>query len=410
MPTTWCGTPTTSRCSATGLHQQRPTASALRADLLQSVGADDRATSPVARRSRTRLDDLRIAYRRLQLQLAARDLTVDPAVDDVAAELADLAAAALDAALAIARAELPEDAEPVRLALIGMGKCGGRELNYVSDVDVIYVAEPLPDGDETQALQTANRLAAAVARTCSASDQGGIALGGGRRTCVRKGGRAPWSHDGEPRLVLQRWAKTWEFQALLKARPVAGDRRARRAYVEAVSPLVWRRLLARGLSRTCNGCDTGSRSSLPKRDVDRQLKLGPGGLRDVEFSVQLLQLVHGRSDESFRHPNTLRALAGVRCRRIRRPDDARLLDEAYRFLRTLEHRIQLFRLRRTHLLPEDDAILRRLGRSVGFRKDPVVELDEELAAAYPRGQAVAREALLSSLARRSGQLDASRLG
>ena len=149
-----------------------------------------------------------------------------------------------------------------------------------------------------------------------------------------------------------------------------------RKYIDVLHPLVWSAAGRDGFVADVQRMRQRVESSLPKRDIDRQLKLGPGGLRDVEFSVQLLQLVHGRSDASLRHPNTLRALQALAAGGYVGRDDARQLDEAYRFLRTLEHRIQLFRLRRTHVLPEDDASLRRLGRSLGFRKDPVGELTQ----------------------------------
>ena len=355
------------------LHQKRPTASALRANLLRAVGADPDVAFPLAAVVDADLQ-LRIAYRRQQLRLAACDLTVDPGVDVVAAELADLAAAALDAALAIGRAELPEGAEPVRIAIIGLGKCGARELNYVSDVDVIYLAEPLPDGDETEALHSATLLAASVARACSASTQEGSLweVDAGLRP---EGGAGPLVRTLASHVAYySKWAKTWEFQALLKARPVAGDRELGARYVADVLPLVWNASGREGFVSDVQRMRRRVEGSVPKREVDRQLKLGPGGLRDVEFSVQLLQLVHGRTDESLRHPNTLRALQSLAAGGYVGRDDAQQLDEAYRFLRTLEHRIQLLRLRRTHVVPEDEASLRRLGRSIGFRKDPVGDL------------------------------------
>ena len=113
---------------------------------------------------------------------------------------------------------------------------------------------------------------------------------------------------------------------------------------------------------------------IPAHEAERQLKLGSGGLRDVEFAVQLLQLVHGRADERVRAPTTLSALAELtRGGYVGRPD-GEALHEAYSFLRMLEHRIQLHQLRRTHVVPEDEDSLRRLGRSLGFTKEPVVEL------------------------------------
>ena len=119
--------------------------------------------------------------------------------------------------------------------------------------------------------------------------------------------------------------------------------------------------------------------SLPRRAAERELKLGPGGLRDVEFAVQLLQLVHGRTDESLRSATTLRALAALAAGGyVGRPDAAGLA-RSYRFLRSAEHRLQLQRLRRTHTIPTDPAALRWLGRSLGFTSDPAEEFLAEHA-------------------------------
>ena len=169
-----------------------------------------------------------------------------------------------------------------------------------------------------------------------------------------------------------RWARTWEFQALLKARPVAGDLALGEAYVDA------RAAAGRGArpsdrtsSRTCRRCAAGSRSTCPAKEAERQLKLGRGGLRDVEFAVQLLQLVHGRTDVFAPQPVTRSmALEQLSTHGYVGRDDAAELDRAYRFLRTLEHRLQLHRLRRTHVVPDDEAELRRLGRSMGFAERP----------------------------------------
>ncbi|MDP9393720.1 MAG: bifunctional [glutamine synthetase] adenylyltransferase/[glutamine synthetase]-adenylyl-L-tyrosine phosphorylase, partial [Actinomycetota bacterium] len=333
------------------------------------------APAPVATVERA-ADALRVAYRRCLLQLAARDLTGCTDVCAAAVELADLAAATLDAGLAVARAELPAGAAPCRLAVIGMGKCGGRELNYVSDVDVIFVAEPVDGGDETAALQTAARLAAGLSRVCSASTAEGTIwpVDANLRPEGKNGPlvRTVASH----RAYYERWAKTWEFQALLKARPVAGDLELGEAYAETVLPMVWRATERPDFVSDVQAMRRRVEAHVPSREADRQLKLGPGGLRDVEFAVQLLQLVHGRSDERLRAGGTLEALDALSGHGYVGRDDAAELDRAYRFLRSLEHRIQLHRLRRTHVLPEDRGELRRLGRSLGFRRDPVVELTE----------------------------------
>lgn len=334
--------------------------------LLRVVGADPRADQPRADTTGDAPDRLRVAYRGHLLRLAARDLAGEAAFDDLAAELADLAAAALEAALAIGRAELPGDHEPCRLAVIGMGKCGGRELNYVSDVDVLFVAEPLPGGDETEALRSAASLAAAMMRACSQPTAEG-ALWEVDAALRPEGKAGPLVRTLASHLAYYgRWAKTWEFQALLKARPVADDLELGQAYVDAVRPLIWRAAERENFVEDIQAM----RRRVAAHGDDRQLKLGPGGLRDVEFAVQLLQLVHGRSDPALRSGNTLAALEALsRGGYVGRADAAALAD-AYRFLRRLEHLIQLYRLRRTHAVPDAEADRRRLGRALGLPADP----------------------------------------
>jgi [glutamine synthetase] adenylyltransferase / [glutamine synthetase]-adenylyl-L-tyrosine phosphorylase len=172
----------------------------------------------------------------------------------------------------------------------------------------------------------------------------------------------------------ERWAQTWEFQALLKARPVAGDTALGEAYVDAVRPLVWSAAERPNFVEDVQAMRRRVEAHIPSKEAERQIKLGRGGLRDVEFAVQLLQLVHGRSDPRVRSGSTLEGLASLSAHGYVGRDDAAELDTAYRFLRTLEHRLQLQGLRRTHVLPEDDADLRVFGRSLGMRTDPAVEL------------------------------------
>ncbi|MEU6807287.1 bifunctional [glutamine synthetase] adenylyltransferase/[glutamine synthetase]-adenylyl-L-tyrosine phosphorylase, partial [Streptomyces neyagawaensis] len=175
----------------------------------------------------------------------------------------------------------------------------------------------------------------------------------------------------------QRWAKTWEFQALLKARPVAGDLDLGEQYVAALEPLVWKAAERENFVADVQRMRRRVVENIPAAEIDRQLKLGPGGLRDVEFAVQLLQLVHGRADTSLRSGTTLDALGALAAGGYVGRVDAAQLDAAYRFLRSMEHRIQLYRLRRTHLVPEDENDLRRIGRSLGLRTEPVTELNRE---------------------------------
>ena len=314
-------------------------------------------------------------------------------VDEVGEELADIAAAVLEAALAVARAELPSGATPARLAVVAMGKCGGRELNYASDVDVIFVAEPVKDEDETAALATASRLAAGMIGVCARSTPEGSIFPVDPN--LRPEGRAgPLVRTLASHLAYyERWAKTWEFQALLKARPVAGDMALGQAYADTLGPLVWQAARREHFVEDVQAMRRRVEQSLPARQAGRELKLGPGGLRDIEFAVQLLQLVHGRTDEALRSPATLPALAALAAGGYVGRADADELGAAYRFLRRTEHLLQLNRLSRTHTLPEDPAVLRRLGRAMrfndgpnepwfppsvaGIRSDPAADFDEE---------------------------------
>ncbi|MFE0644360.1 bifunctional [glutamine synthetase] adenylyltransferase/[glutamine synthetase]-adenylyl-L-tyrosine phosphorylase [Streptomyces sp. NPDC058877] len=320
---------------------------------------------------------LRIAYRRCLLAIAARDVCGTTDVAQAAAELADLATATLRAALAIARTAAPADAALCRLSVIAMGKCGGHELNYVSDVDVIFVGEPAEGADEGKAIQAATRLASHLMRICSETTVEG-AIWPVDANLRPEGRNGPLVRTLSSHLAYyQRWAKTWEFQALLKARAVAGDPELGAQYIDAVSPLVWQAAERENFVPDVQKMRRRVVDNIPAAQVERELKLGPGGLRDVEFAVQLLQLVHGRSDATLHSGTTLDALAALAAGGYVGRADASQLDEAYRFLRAMEHRIQLFRLRRTHLVPEDGADLRRLGRSLGLRTDPVTELNKE---------------------------------
>ncbi|SFE76042.1 bifunctional [glutamine synthetase] adenylyltransferase/[glutamine synthetase]-adenylyl-L-tyrosine phosphorylase [Streptomyces mirabilis] len=326
------------------------------------------ATDPVA---------LRVAYRRCLLSIAARDVCGTTDLAQTAAELADLATATLRAALAIAGRAAPDDAALCRLAVVAMGKCGGHELNYVSDVDVIFVGEAVDGADERKALQAATRLASHMMRICSETTVEG-SIWPVDANLRPEGRNGPLVRTLSSHLAYyQRWAKTWEFQALLKARPVAGDLGLGEEYVATLAPLVWHAAERENFVADVQKMRRRVVENIPVTEIERELKLGPGGLRDVEFAVQLLQLVHGRADTSLRSGTTLDALKALAAGGYVGRADAVQLDEAYRFLRSMEHRIQLYRLRRTHLVPEDDADLRRIGRSLGLRADPVVELNRE---------------------------------
>ena len=362
--------------AALPLPAPRPDAGEVRAALLATVGADPEAPVPVAS-SEDAVDRMRAAYRRALLLVAARDLADSLTTGVVAGELAELADAALEAALSIARAQHPAEAPACRLAVIGMGKCGGRELNYVSDVDVVFVAEPADGVDPEVAMAAATTLATSLMRACS-EPSGEPPLWPVDAALRPEGKNGPLVRTvASHREYYERWAKTWEFQALLKARPVAGDAEVGAAYLDAVGPLVWQAADREGFVTDVQAMRRRIEEHVPRKDADRNLKLGPGGLRDVEFAVQLLQLVHGRADDALRARSTLGGLAALTSGGYVGREDGAALAASYRFLRTLEHRVQLRRLRRTHLMPATDRDLRWLGRSLGLRGDPARQVVQQ---------------------------------
>ncbi len=324
---------------------------------------------------------IRLIYRRELLRLAAFDVSVPSAVDafaKVSAQLSDLAGAALDAGLLVARRELAEgqehgaftaqELEDTELSVIAMGKCGARELNYISDVDVIFVAASSNDRTETsRALEIATKLATRMMRAMdgNASEPPLWQVDPNLRPEGKSGAlvRTLESHLA----YYERWAENWEFQALLKARPIAGSLALGERYVAGVEPMVWASAGREGFVESAQRMRERVTAHIPASELDSQIKLGPGGLRDVEFTVQLLQLVHGRSDVSIRKRDTLSAIEALRDAGYLSRIDASVFSSHYRFLRLLEHRIQLSQMRRTHLMPASEESRRVLGRAVGIK-------------------------------------------
>jgi glutamate-ammonia-ligase adenylyltransferase len=330
------------------------TAELYRTDILASLGAltGDKAITA-----------LRVRYRRHLLRLTAWDLAQpDPlvAVSTVSAALADLAGAVLDASLAVARASSRFAAEEVaetRLGIIGMGKAGARELNYVSDVDVIFVAEGSMEIATQLAIQTMRGIHEVGVEPELWEVDANLRPEGKDGALVR----TLESHVA----YYERWASSWEFQALLKARPLAGSLPLGQAYVDAIAPFVWSSASREGFVESVQKMRERVTAHIPSDQVDVQLKLGPGGLRDVEFTIQLLQLVHGQADAEVRQGGTLEALIALADQGYIGRVEATEFARDYRFLRLLEHRLQLTRLRRTHLMPRDEDELRTLARATG---------------------------------------------
>ena len=231
-----------------------------------------------------------------------------------------------------------------RFAVIGMGKAGARELNYVSDVDVIFVAE----GDEEagvssgRAVDIATRLAVLMMRGIDAPalEPGLWEVDPNLRPEGKDGAlvRTLESHLA----YYDRWAKGWEFQALLKARPLAGDLGLGARYVDALAPKVWASASRENFVESVQRMRERVTDNIPDDEVEYQLKLGPGGLRDIEFTVQLLQLVHGQTDDeraagAARFPRSLHSPP----RATSAAGESAEFSRDYRTLRLLEHRLQL---------------------------------------------------------------------
>ena len=370
-----------------------PLATAYRTELLEAVGANPDDERPRASREMTGKDGytaLRVAYRAALTKIALVDVcSPDPVelMPTVGRHLADLAAAALEGALAIARTEVAEGlggglcSAPARgasvdaldLAIIGMGKCGARELNYISDVDVVYViasvpASELPEGveplTEQDCAQIGTELVHALTKAimAPASEPPLWEVDANLRP---EGKDGPLVRTVESYVrYYKRWAENWEFQALLKARPIAGSAHLGEKYARAIEPFVWESAARDSFVESVQAMRARVTDNIPAAQLERQIKLGPGGLRDVEFTVQLLQLVHGRTDPAVRTKSTLDSLAALTRASYISRSDTEAFSRDYKKLRLLEHRIQLMHLRRTHLMPDRAGEQRALARSL----------------------------------------------
>lgn len=324
---------------------------------------------------------IRLTYRTELLRLIAHDVTQPEATEAFSAvskHLSDLAAEAIEAGLEVARWELTEGTEhgsftkdevaSTKLAVIAMGKCGARELNYISDVDVIYVADTGSEIlERDRALEIATRLATRMMRAMdgTASEPMLWQVDPNLRPEGKAGAlvRTVDSHV----IYYERWAQNWEFQALLKARFIAGDASLAEDYLARIKPLVWSATGREGFVEAAQKMRERVMEHIPADEVNRQIKLGPGGLRDIEFTVQLLQLVHGRTDESVRVADTLSAIDVLNAGGYISRQDATVFASHYKFLRAIEHRIQFAQMRRTHLMPESDSQVRSIARGLNAR-------------------------------------------
>ncbi len=283
------------------------------------------------------------------LRIAARDLTGCDDLVEVTAALSHLAATVIDSACRMHSVGA--------LSVIGMGKLGGGELNYSSDVDVMFVGDARPAD-----LERVARAVMDTIRPCFRVD-----------ASLRPEGRSGplvRSLDGYE-TYWDRWARPWEFQALLKARPVAGDPALGSRFADTARRWLWNRPVATDDLRELRALKARAEAIVVREGRDeRDLKHGRGGVRDIEFAVQLLQLVHGQLDAGLRSPGTLDALADLAAAGYVSPDDAAVLHDAYIELRTIEHRLQLVEEQQVHSLPADIEALTAIARVLGYRDRP----------------------------------------
>jgi glutamate-ammonia-ligase adenylyltransferase len=305
------------------------------------------------------------------LRLATRDLAAgeDPEVFiSLAGELSDVGEACLGAAFAMARSEVAEHhggPPPGAFAIVGLGRLGGRELSYASDLDVMFVYEreaECPDGTDARLFHStvAERIGSLLSSTPPI-----FRVDAELRPEGRSG---PIARSLESYLVYyQRWAALWEFQALTRARHAAGDRALSTRLIDAVAPKVWRpRLTAEDVAEIRRMKARIERERVKASEARYQVKLGVGGLADVEFTVQLLQMGHGRAHPELRTPNTLKAIEKLEGAELIEERDAKWLRDAYLLLNRVRNHMFLLRGLATDALPEGDDELEKLARSLGY--------------------------------------------
>ena len=321
-------------------------------------------------------DSVVLRVRAALATIAADDLTGAIDMTTATAHFSDAIDGLVDDTLTRSREQLTERhpiVSELPFAVVAMGKWGARELNYSSDIDLMFVHDNL-DGDETRCRSAAMALATVVKTTLSAPSVDGLGL----RVDADlrpEGSIGPLTRslDSYARYYAK-WGEAWELQALLKSRPVAGDAGLGERFTAMVDQVIWEGGLDVEALRSIRRLKEQAESGAGPSDIKRSR----GGIRDAEFSVQLLQLVHGRLDPGLRSLGTLDALQALTDHGFVNEDDRALLSDAYVFLRDLEHRVQLWDLRQTHDLPDDPERRAQLGRALGLGPDPARELERRL--------------------------------
>ncbi len=355
----------------------------------ERVAADIRRALLGAGTGSARLDTLRRVKKAEELRIGLQDILNQAEVTETHRALTHLAEACLAAALRIAEQDLTERfgaPDPPGFAIVGLGKLGGQELGYASDLDVVFVYRQ--DGTTTGPERISHteyfsKMADRITKVLTSITQEGAAYRVDAR--LRPGGQ-----KGELALPLaafemhfSRLAELWERQAYIKARPVAGDPEVSAAFVERTHRFVYERE---------EPADLGERIQAMRHrmEVERtgtgtkgaHVKLGSGGIVDIEFLVQYLQLRHGWIRPGLRTPNTLEALRASAAEGLLPPAEATVLEESYRFLRRVENRLRIVADLSVNTLPAAPAKLEKLAKRMGYRPGPEVGSREQFLEDY----------------------------
>lgn len=324
--------------------------------------------------------ELRRALRRLRhrhvVRIALREILRVADVDATSGEMSALASALIEAALSAARRSVEARfgvprtpaGGPVPLVCLGMGKLGGGELNLGSDVDLCFfykTDEAEVPGDAITVHEHHARTVASAVAALSDVTEDGVCL----RVDLRlrpEGSRGPLVHSiASAERYYECWGRTWERAALLRARPVAGDRELGHRLLEALRPFVFRRTVDPGIAHEMAAMLERARRELGV-DEARDVKLGRGGIREAEFFVQTLQLIWGGRHPSLQVPGTIAALRRLEAAGFVSEGEARVLAAAWARLRRIEHRIHVWTGRQTHRIPPEGEERERFARSLGY--------------------------------------------
>ncbi|HXV79765.1 MAG TPA: bifunctional [glutamate--ammonia ligase]-adenylyl-L-tyrosine phosphorylase/[glutamate--ammonia-ligase] adenylyltransferase [Candidatus Binatia bacterium] len=326
---------------------------------------------------------LRRHKQREYLRIGARDLHPSVTLDETVRELTTLAEASLEATYRFCRAEVERDfgsllvpgtQKPNRFVILGMGKLGGGELNFSSDIDVIFLYEE-DEGESSGGRKgkvTPREFFSAIAKkiihaTGQVTEDGFVF-----RIDLRlrpMGASGPLVPSTASALVYyESWGQCWERAALIKARPVAGDRELGSEFLKEIEPFIYRRYLDYTTVDELRHMKARIENELLTADgKERNTKLGYGGIREIEFFTQAMQLVNGGYEPRIRDANTLRALAQLAKYEFISAPDRSKLSAAYRFLRQVEHKVQVVQEAHAHSIPGGEDEERALARRLGYK-------------------------------------------